>query len=473
LLSAPQSSDWVRIEVKAIGSSLVANIERPPGNFIGTLSATDTTFSSGYVGIAAGEWDADRNPSFDALCVGKIASPEPTTSVGAEDILITQAGSPTSWSWKVPSQGEKIRSGSAINWSWVPFQIVSSWQYRKPVTVSNSGSALTDYQVLVTLDTASLISAGKMRSDCGDIRFTDSDGSTLLNYWIESGCNSASTKIWVKVPSIPGSSTKTIYVYYGNSSATSQSNGDTTFAFFDDFPGTTLNTSKWQVNASGADSDGSYSYSVSNGKLIISATSPSGTTGGAWIRLRSLNPINLDNFALYANASSFSHDDNRGSFGQGEYGAHRIGLFDINSLRWGAAIGAYGDYYDTYFYEAASVCFGGCAGDNGNPPNSGNIIVNYTKIGNTMYMTLGGSFSYSVSNSSAPSPFNPFYVFIAESARYWTDQTSTITYWDYIYVRKYTSPEPTTSVGVEEIFSSAPLGITVPRGSATSWQWGP
>jgi len=65
-----------------------------------------------------------------------------------------------------------------------------------------------------------------MRSDCGDIRFTDSDATTLLNYWIESGCNSASTKIWVKVPSIPASSTKTIYVYYGNPSATSASNGD-------------------------------------------------------------------------------------------------------------------------------------------------------------------------------------------------------------------------------------------------------
>jgi hypothetical protein len=60
-----------------------------------------------------------------------------------------------------------------------------------------------------------------MRSDCGDIRFTDSDGQTQLNYWIESGCNTSSTKIWVKVPSIPANSTKTIYVYYGNSSATS------------------------------------------------------------------------------------------------------------------------------------------------------------------------------------------------------------------------------------------------------------
>jgi hypothetical protein len=113
----------------------------------------------------------------------------------------------------------------------VPFRVdlVQPLRYRKPITISNSAGALTDYQVLVTLDTASLITAGKMRSDCGDIRFTDSDGTTLLNYWLESGCNTASTRIWVKVPSIPASSTKTIYVYYGNPSATSASSVQNTF----------------------------------------------------------------------------------------------------------------------------------------------------------------------------------------------------------------------------------------------------
>jgi hypothetical protein len=67
-----------------------------------------------------------------------------------------------------------------------------------------------------------------MRSDCGDIRFTDSDGTTLLNYWIEGLCNSQNTRIWVKV-NISASSTKTIYLYYGNPSANSLSNFDNTF----------------------------------------------------------------------------------------------------------------------------------------------------------------------------------------------------------------------------------------------------
>ncbi|MGC9079822.1 MAG: DUF2341 domain-containing protein [Nanopusillaceae archaeon] len=108
---------------------------------------------------------------------------------------------------------------------------LEGWQYRRQITINNTlnSNSLTDYQVLITLDTASLISAGKMRSDCGDIRFTDSVGITLLNYWIESGCNTTNTRIWVKVPFIPANGYQTIYIYYGNSSATSQSNVSNTF----------------------------------------------------------------------------------------------------------------------------------------------------------------------------------------------------------------------------------------------------
>ena len=106
---------------------------------------------------------------------------------------------------------------------------LTGWNYRRPITVSNTGSALTDYQILVTVDTATLVTAGKLLSSCNDIRFTSSDGSTLLNYWIESGPNTSSTKIWVNIPSI-SSGSNTIYLYYNNPSATSVSNYFNTFS---------------------------------------------------------------------------------------------------------------------------------------------------------------------------------------------------------------------------------------------------
>jgi hypothetical protein len=119
--------------------------------------------------------------------------------------------------------------GEPINWNTQAFWLLG-WQYRQTIIIDNtaSGNALTDYQVLIILNTTSLISQGKMNSDCSDIRFTDSYG-TLINYWLESGCNSANTKIWVKVPSIPASSTQPIYVYYGNPTANTASNATATF----------------------------------------------------------------------------------------------------------------------------------------------------------------------------------------------------------------------------------------------------
>ena len=135
-------------------------------------------------------------------------------------------------------------------------------EYRRPITITNSLTAQTDYTISSTIDTAALITAGKMRSDCGNLRFRDSDDLTNLNYWIESGCNSANTLIWTKVPSIPIGS-KTIYVHYGDPALLSNSNGPGTFLEFDDFEDG--NTNGWTVNGdgslsaiAGAAKDGSY-----------------------------------------------------------------------------------------------------------------------------------------------------------------------------------------------------------------------
>lgn len=160
----------------------------------------------------------------------------------------------------------------------------SSWQYRKPVTITNSGSTLTDYQMLFEIDTASLISTGKMRSDGGDMRFATS-GGTELSYWIESGVNTSATKVWVKVPSI-SAGIATIYMYYGKSSAASAENGDTTFEFFDDFLTDTWTDSRggWAATTfdgrtvlqSGAEPwNGSYTMNQQTHKYI-------GDVGGDW-----------------------------------------------------------------------------------------------------------------------------------------------------------------------------------------------
>jgi N-acetylneuraminic acid mutarotase len=124
-------------------------------------------------------------------------------------------------------------------------------RYIRPVTIDNtSGSTQTDYQVRFTIDTQSLITASEMRSDCGDLRVKDDNRITDIPYYLESGCNTATTVIWTKIPSIPtGTPGKTIYVTYGDNALTSASNGDNVFIFFDDFPTATIDAAKWTTQA--------------------------------------------------------------------------------------------------------------------------------------------------------------------------------------------------------------------------------
>ncbi len=94
----------------------------------------------------------------------------------------------------------------------------SSWLYRKTIDIPNKGPMVINKTVSIILDTKSLISTNKLQPDCEDLRFLDNDGSITLPYQIEEGCNTTSTKIRVKIPSLPANG-KTIYVLYGNPTA--------------------------------------------------------------------------------------------------------------------------------------------------------------------------------------------------------------------------------------------------------------
>ena len=125
----------------------------------------------------------------------------------------------------------RVRGPASASW------FDDSFKFRQTLSISNtSGSVLTDYQVSFALNTASLISASKMQSDCDDIRITDHTGSPLV-HWIDENsevCNSASTRIWIKHPSIPTSGAF-IYLYYGNTGFVRNVNPIALFDFFDNF----------------------------------------------------------------------------------------------------------------------------------------------------------------------------------------------------------------------------------------------
>lgn len=105
------------------------------------------------------------------------------------------------------------------------------WNHKKTYLITEpNGTLLLDYQVKLHINTQALIAAGQLNANGSDIRFgKDCNGATLFNYWIESGLNTNNTIIWVKMDSLKANTSTSLYMYYGNNSASSTSNLASTF----------------------------------------------------------------------------------------------------------------------------------------------------------------------------------------------------------------------------------------------------
>ncbi len=121
-----------------------------------------------------------------------------------------------------------IRNSDSASANWADNEF--TYRVRIPITYSGS-QKLTEYQVLVEgIDTAALITAGKMQSDCDDMRFYAENGTKLDFTRLPATCNTTDTKVWVKTDTINASDTN-IYFYYGNASAQGESDIDKTFRY--------------------------------------------------------------------------------------------------------------------------------------------------------------------------------------------------------------------------------------------------
>ncbi len=120
---------------------------------------------------------------------------------------------------------------------------LQGWTYRKAVTLSRASGAVTNYQMRLLVGETPGASGenvdcnGHCRTDFNDLRFTTSDGQTLLDYWVESITATTPNQlatVWIEFDSI-GTGDTIFYMYYGKADATAYSNGANTFIKFDDF----------------------------------------------------------------------------------------------------------------------------------------------------------------------------------------------------------------------------------------------
>lgn len=114
----------------------------------------------------------------------------------------------------------------------------SNWNYRKEINITNP---ISDYQMWIKvwkedgyddISENSIDCEDNCNANFSDIRFVDSTG-ILLPYWIEKTSIDSGNHyavIWVNT-----SGDDSIYMYYGNPTASPVSNGYDTFIFFDNF----------------------------------------------------------------------------------------------------------------------------------------------------------------------------------------------------------------------------------------------
>jgi hypothetical protein len=196
-----------------------------------------------------------------------------------------------------------------------------TWQYRKALTINHTKvntatgttTPLSNFPVLYSVASNTIadlkftgFSGGKVASSTGaDILFTDSNGTSLLNYEIDNYASSTGElEAWIKIPSLPSTADYTIYMYYGNASAPANTTSNRQNTWSNGYAGvwhlgnvpTTANDSTANANngtnhgatATTTIIDGGAAFSGSPNYIgVATSTSLAVTTGtiSAWINL--------------------------------------------------------------------------------------------------------------------------------------------------------------------------------------------
>ncbi|MCK4352775.1 DUF2341 domain-containing protein, partial [candidate division WOR-3 bacterium] len=293
------------------------------------------------------------------------------------------------------------------------------WSYRKPVIVYNTKNSdtLTDYQVKIDVTYNS-----NMNSDFSDLRFTDSDEVTLIPYWIENYIPSDSAIVWVKVPLISALDTTIIYMYYGNPDASSESNGDSVFNFFDDFD--TETSSQWT------------------------------TSGGIWAWVTDSSYVKVTGEAIHCFCYRPETDigglsdyvvETKSMRVDGGTGYDWIGLL----AKWWSESDAWWAFHRSLTHKLHLHNGSSFVEETPYNTNKDEWYRIYLKVTDSeakakIWKPDGSSESSEISHSETKTGARSFGLFGSMDHPYGDVR------WDWIFIRKYTDPEPTVEFGEEE-----------------------
>jgi hypothetical protein len=221
---------------------------------------------------------------------------------------------------------------------------LSDYGYRKQITINGStAGSQTNYQMKLTVnrgtgsDSGGTVYLNDNALDWpNDIRFTKSDGTSALDYWLEKSDANTAT-VWIEFDSLPASpTTANFYIYYGKTGAGSASSGDNTFIFFDDFAGTTIDSGKWTKVDTGSNISQNEVLTIANGT-------------GAW-----------GGTAMYSN-TNFNRSDNLLVQGKYKSTAVRGATYKDTTMVWTknstTGVNSTDMIYGLYFYDSLGTIF--------------------------------------------------------------------------------------------------------------------
>ena len=324
---------------------------------------------------------------------------------------------------------------------------LSGWSKRQAIVLTGGSSgAQVDFQVELTVAYES-----DMKSDFSDLRFTKSDGTTLLDAWMESYTASTSATVWVETDTPENTVESDIYMYYGKADALSDWNFDGTFIFGDPFNNTALNTTRWTT----VDGNPIYTIDAINHYLEITDMDESNWCNGKGFHSKTTlslpsewiieDAYSSDGLGMYhdsgANGDMFGsifslHND---AWSDSNYG---IGFFH-NQDAWGNAI---------HVINTAGV---GGNEDYSSGEISPSLPITYAikiwKTGGNIHITEDTTERVNEANSETPDRIH------LGIERYSTYSFGTKRFYAF-KVRKYADNPPTYGFGSEE---NAPTGLTI------------
>jgi len=299
------------------------------------------------------------------------------------------------------------------------------YKYRRTITIKErSGKDLTDYQVKIEIIGDDPIFA-HARSAGEDIRFCYHLEEDMIPHWIEKfDPTNKEAIIWVKVPKIPANSEIKIYMYYGNLEVASASDGEATFVFFDDFEGKTRTT--WYTT-------GSHNVFVASDYYYHGSYSLKKPSYSGWEAQYTYISIPNEFVMRFAFRTSNHDYENRIYLWNSDRSEYYFMLAPANYNR--------NDQSITYYSGGTEVT----TGFGGEIPNNYwrvyEVFVYGNKIRAREIRDESGDTGW-LSFDGIPQLDKYAFGFLSKpELEHW---------FDYWIIRKYTEPEPSVSVGVEE-----------------------